>query len=526
MVAERRSWGSSGARNGACYVLSMDIERAVEQVRRLSDGELLAGLSGVLGANRRVVALVLVHLAEVEERRLHLLAGYGSLFVYCTGRLAMSEDEAYRRIRVARLARRFPIVFDGLVSGQISLSVAALVAPQLTEANHAALLGAVSGKTVQRAREVLAAWSPKPDVLPLIRKLPERSAEMGWRAGALVGAAGGSACGIGGAEPGVTSVVQGHAMAGREHAHAALIGGDRVMPSPTPFDGSSGGDGQSWSATGVASHIEQGVDVGTRDRAVGIAPGATRASQASCVVEPLSPGRYRVQFTADAELKRQIDLARDLLRHAVPRGDLATLVSRALELLIEATLRRRFGSRSRKGRGATGESVHRVAVAALAPTRPARPMKSFPWRARSMGDRGTRSWCRPQQRSRRRSSRAQSPAHRSGRARTPTRHCPAPTLHATFPVPFAGLCWSATGCAARGRRRTVRAATAELGSSTTTSLHTGKEEATTPRTAESSAGLIMGSPRSKRMVKTPWRGSSTAAARQSVDDARSLGHPT
>lgn len=146
-------------------------------------------------------------------------------------------------------------------------------------------------------------------------------------------------------------------MAGREHAHAALIGGDRVMPSPIPFDGSSGGDGQSWSATGVASHIEQGVDVGTRDRAVGIAPGATRASQASCVVEPLSPGRYRVQFTADAELKRQIDLARDLLRHAVPRGDLATLVSRALELLIEATLRRRFGSRSRKGRGATGESV-------------------------------------------------------------------------------------------------------------------------------------------------------------------------
>ena len=154
----------------------MNVEEAVEGVRGLSDEELLAGLNRALGTSRRLVAWVLAHLAEVEQRRLHLLAGYSSLFAYCTLRLAMSEDEAYRRIRAAQLARRFPAVLERLASGEISLSVAALLEPYLTRDNHAALLAAVAHQTVARAREVLAAWFPRPDVLPFIRKLPERAA--------------------------------------------------------------------------------------------------------------------------------------------------------------------------------------------------------------------------------------------------------------------------------------------------------------------------------------------------------------
>ena len=154
----------------------MNVEEAVEGVRGLSDEELLAGLNRALGTSRRLVAWVLAHLAEVEQRRLHLLAGYSSLFAYCTLRLAMSEDEAYRRIRAAQLARRFPAVLERLASGEISLSVAALLEPYLTRDNHADLLAAVAHQTVARAREVLAAWFPRPDVLPFIRKLPERAA--------------------------------------------------------------------------------------------------------------------------------------------------------------------------------------------------------------------------------------------------------------------------------------------------------------------------------------------------------------
>ena len=41
----------------------------------MSDEALLARLNGLLGSSRKLVALVVAHLGEVEERRLHLLAG-------------------------------------------------------------------------------------------------------------------------------------------------------------------------------------------------------------------------------------------------------------------------------------------------------------------------------------------------------------------------------------------------------------------------------------------------------------------
>ena len=55
--------------------------------------------------------------------------------------------------------------------------------------------------------------------------------------------------------------------------------------------------------------------------------------RSSSTLEPLSPGRFKVAFTADADLKRKLELARDLLRHAVPPGALATIVGRALDVL-------------------------------------------------------------------------------------------------------------------------------------------------------------------------------------------------
>ena len=122
----------------------MDIAEHVMRVRTLSDEDLQASLGAVVGTGRKLTALILAHLGEVEERRLHLLSGYDSMFDYCTRRLAMSEDEACRRVEVARLARRFPLLFERLASGAVSLSVAALLKHHLSEANQVALLAAVS----------------------------------------------------------------------------------------------------------------------------------------------------------------------------------------------------------------------------------------------------------------------------------------------------------------------------------------------------------------------------------------------
>ena len=65
-------------------------------------------------------------------------------------------------------------------------------------------------------------------------------------------------------------------------------------------------------------------------------------------LEPLSPGRYRVEFTASAELAAKLERARELLSHALPSGDLAALMERAVDRLLEHETLRRFGSEKKR----------------------------------------------------------------------------------------------------------------------------------------------------------------------------------
>ncbi len=68
-------------------------------------------------------------------------------------------------------------------------------------------------------------------------------------------------------------------------------------------------------------------------------------------VEPLAPARYRVQFTAGAELYGKLERLRALLRHEVPDGDLAQIIEKAVTEKLERLEARRFGltSSPRKG---------------------------------------------------------------------------------------------------------------------------------------------------------------------------------
>jgi 5-methylcytosine-specific restriction endonuclease McrA len=64
-------------------------------------------------------------------------------------------------------------------------------------------------------------------------------------------------------------------------------------------------------------------------------------------VEPLSPDRYKVQLTAGVELRDKLERARDLMRHRNPSGDLAVVVERALDLLLEKLEKERLGKTTR-----------------------------------------------------------------------------------------------------------------------------------------------------------------------------------
>ncbi|MBN1962686.1 MAG: hypothetical protein JW841_17270 [Deltaproteobacteria bacterium] len=80
-----------------------------------------------------VTAELLAHLAEVDERKIYLEQACSSLFSYCIERLGATEDETARRIHAARLARRFPVVFELVAKGELFLSSINLLAPYLPQ---------------------------------------------------------------------------------------------------------------------------------------------------------------------------------------------------------------------------------------------------------------------------------------------------------------------------------------------------------------------------------------------------------
>jgi hypothetical protein len=60
------------------------------------------------------------------------------------------------------------------------------------------------------------------------------------------------------------------------------------------------------------------------------------------VVEPLSPERYRIQFTAGEELHDDLERLRALLRSEMPDGDLGAIVGKAVRELRQRLEARRF----------------------------------------------------------------------------------------------------------------------------------------------------------------------------------------
>jgi len=128
-----------------------------------SDEQLRSDVTKLVGSQRELTAKLVAHLSEIENRRLHLLAGFSSMFEFCTKALRHGEGEAFRPILAARLGRRFPVVYSLLASGSLNLSTLELLREWLTENNHEERFVAVAGKSKREVQALLAARLPSPD---------------------------------------------------------------------------------------------------------------------------------------------------------------------------------------------------------------------------------------------------------------------------------------------------------------------------------------------------------------------------
>ena len=110
--------------------------KKTEELKSLSDDELLRRLSDVLKQSRRVESELVAHIAEVDERRLYAREASPSMFQYCIDVLHLSKPEAYLRIGVARASRKHPMLLTMLADGRLHLSGIVELAPQLTDENR------------------------------------------------------------------------------------------------------------------------------------------------------------------------------------------------------------------------------------------------------------------------------------------------------------------------------------------------------------------------------------------------------
>ena len=138
----------------------------------LSNSELLARVERLAQSEREATASLIVHLAELDARRLYLGEGCSSLFTYCMQVLHFSEHAAYGRIEAARTGRRFPAVLEMLEDGSITLTTVCMLAAHLTHDNHRELLAAATHKSKRQVEELVARLRPKPAVPATVRKLP------------------------------------------------------------------------------------------------------------------------------------------------------------------------------------------------------------------------------------------------------------------------------------------------------------------------------------------------------------------
>lgn len=92
------------------------------KLNHLSDTNLLKIMHNLAQEERSVLAKVLWHLREIDERKLYSDMKCASLFEYCVKVLKYSEGQASRRVSACRLLGTIPSIMPRIERGEINLT--------------------------------------------------------------------------------------------------------------------------------------------------------------------------------------------------------------------------------------------------------------------------------------------------------------------------------------------------------------------------------------------------------------------
>src|SRR5262245_19135657 len=150
------------------------MDNTARPLRTVPDDELLLRLDSLVRESRSVEHALVAHIAEVDARKLYAREAASSMHVYCTHVLHLSGAEAYLRIAAARASLKHPALLTMLADGRLHLTAIGLLAPHLKDENRDSLLTRAVHQSKRRILRLVAEVAPRPDVLSVMRKLPER----------------------------------------------------------------------------------------------------------------------------------------------------------------------------------------------------------------------------------------------------------------------------------------------------------------------------------------------------------------
>ena len=275
--------------------MGMEPQDWLECCARKTTEQLFADMRNLHRVESEMIAPILAHLSELDERDAVLPEAYPSLFVYCVRALAYSEAEAFLRIRAARAARRFPRILTMLARREIHVSAVARLAPHLTPENYRILLDRASRRTRQELQDLIAEVAPErePERRPVIRALSV------------------------GTKPQAADVCDDGLFAVRADAEVASAS---QVPVPTAED----------------PRIEQRVE--------------HERPKAAPIPEP--EARILFNFVGRESLRRKLKRAAEVLWHKFPRGEPDLIIETALDdLLDHRDPERRIARKRKRGAG-------------------------------------------------------------------------------------------------------------------------------------------------------------------------------
>jgi hypothetical protein len=281
----------------------------------LTDAELLTATRRLVGRSNQLLAGLLAHLGEVEARGIHRIRACSSLYTYCIYELRYSEDEAFRRVAAARLVRRFPVLLDAIAAGELHLTGLLMLGPHLTAENISQVLLRSKYRTKKEIARLVRELDPLPEVPPRIEPLGPPPARLVPKAPTW------------------------------EAFVSSLCPVRELSPGDRPSDWvEDSNEGEVVAPVGLA--LSDNEVVSTRAGA----GGAGDAGQTP-LAEPLSPQRYKVQFTAGEEYVKLVDEARALLSHSAPRATLDEIALRAMRAFVVELKRRKHAVVARPQKG-------------------------------------------------------------------------------------------------------------------------------------------------------------------------------